>query len=224
MIKFSEVSKVYQAGGSNYAALKHASFSIADGEFVSILGPSGSGKSTLMHLLGGLDRPSSGTVEINGKILGRENDEGLAHFRNKEIGFVFQFFNLLPYASALQNVMLPLIYGGQKNGRALKAAQLLHKVGLGNKVFRRPTQLSGGEQQRVAIARALVNDPSIILADEPTGNLDSKTGAAIIDLLISFHAQGKTLIVVTHDESLARRAARILRIRDGEIQDSTDSF
>jgi len=218
MIKVRNVSKIYKLGASEFKALDNVSLKINNGEFVAILGPSGSGKSTLMHLIGGLDKPTSGSIEIEDLLLNKLNDKGLATYRNEKIGFVFQSFNLLQNANSLDNVTLPLIYSRKKLNRRAKAEKILKEVGLESKLKNLPNQLSGGEQQRLAIARALVNDPEIILADEPTGNLDSKTGSQIFELLKSLNERGKTLIVVTHDHSLAQKAKRIIKMKDGQIE------
>lgn len=217
MIQFYNVTKQYQNGDAIFTALRNVSLHIQRGEFVSILGASGSGKSTLMHSMGGLDKPTSGVIGIAGWDIGHMSGKRLAQFRNERIGFVFQFFNLLPHLTALQNVMLPLVYSTSRKNRKAKAVDLLERVGLGNKFDNTPTKLSGGEQQRVAIARALVGDPQLILADEPTGNLDTKTGAQIMDMLFDLHRQGKTIVMVTHDEHLASKTQRIIRIQDGKV-------
>ncbi|HXV27203.1 MAG TPA: ABC transporter ATP-binding protein [Candidatus Paceibacterota bacterium] len=217
MIHLTGVYKQYGSGTSAFFALKDASLTVGAGEFVSILGPSGSGKSTLMHLMGALDRPSLGNVVIDGQNLVRLDDRALARFRNRKIGFVFQQFNLLPHLTALENVILPLTYSDITVNRTAYGMQMLEYFGIGHRADHRPSQLSGGEQQRVALARALICDPDIIMADEPTGNLDSKTGAYVFDMFTLLHRLGKTLIIVTHDEHLAERAERIVRIRDGEI-------
>jgi putative ABC transport system ATP-binding protein len=212
------ISKHYKSGDEEVRALDCVSLSITKGEFLSILGPSGSGKSTLMNMLGCLDKPTLGKYHLNNQDISALNGNQLAKIRNQNIGFVFQSFNLLEYASALENVALPLVYRGVKAAeRKKRAALLLERVGLKDRIHHKPNQLSGGQKQRVAIARALVNDPQIILADEPTGALDSKSGAEIEALFNELHREGRTLIVVTHDNALAQRTKRIINIKDGKI-------
>jgi putative ABC transport system ATP-binding protein len=218
LIRLQNISRLYQMGSETIHALRDVSLEIERGEYVAIMGPSGSGKSTLMNLLGCLDTPTSGTYELNGVDVSDMGDNELAEIRNREIGFVFQTFNLLPRSNALRNVELPLIYsgmGGEERRRV--ALETLSHVGLADRVHHKPNEMSGGQRQRVAIARALVNSPSIILADEPTGNLDSKTGEEIMGLFEELSRKGNTIFVVTHEEDIARHARRILRIRDGLI-------
>jgi putative ABC transport system ATP-binding protein len=219
LILAEDLWKIYQLGDQDVEALRGVSFTIARNEFVAIMGPSGSGKSTLMNLLGCLDTPSRGTYELNGKLVSSMTEDELAHIRNREIGFVFQVFNLLPRASAFRNVELPLIYSGvRKDLRDEKARSALGMVEMGARMTHKPAELSGGERQRVAIARALVNEPSLLLADEPTGNLDSRTGREILNLFHKIHGQGNTIIMVTHDQEVANQAQRIIHIRDGQIE------
>lgn len=218
LVMLNGISKHYKSGDEEVRALDGVSLSINKGEFLSILGPSGSGKSTLMNMLGCLDKPTLGEYHLNNQDVSALSGNQLAGIRNQNIGFVFQSFNLLEYASALDNVALPLVYRGVKAAeRRKKAASLLKRVGLGDRMHHKPNQLSGGQKQRVAIARALVNDPQIILADEPTGALDSKSGAEIEALFNELHREGRTLIIVTHDNALAQRTKRIITIKDGKI-------
>jgi len=218
LVVLSGISKHYKSGDEEVRALDSVSLTINKGEFLSILGPSGSGKSTLMNMLGCLDKPTLGEYYLNSQSVSALSGNQLAKIRNLNIGFVFQSFNLLEYASALENVALPLVYRGVKAAeRRKKAAALLERVGLGDRMHHKPNQLSGGQKQRVAIARALVNDPQIILADEPTGALDSKSGAEIEALFNELHREGRTLIIVTHDNALAQRTKRIINIKDGKV-------
>jgi putative ABC transport system ATP-binding protein len=218
VIKTQELAKVYEMGAEQVHALRGVDLEIRKGEYVAIMGPSGSGKSTLMNLIGCLDSPSSGKYWLAGRLVSELDDDELAYIRNKEIGFVFQTFNLLPRASALHNVELPLIYNGTPaEERIEKAKAALGRVDLADRMNHKPNELSGGQRQRVAIARALVNSPSIVLADEPTGNLDSKTGEEIMNLFENLHGQGNTIIVVTHENDIAQHAHRIIHIRDGKM-------
>ncbi|HJZ63490.1 MAG TPA: ABC transporter ATP-binding protein [Candidatus Acidoferrum sp.] len=218
VIKTEGLTKVYEMGAEQVHALRGVDLEIRKGEYVAIMGPSGSGKSTLMNLIGCLDSPSSGKYWLAGKLVSELDDDELAYIRNKEIGFVFQTFNLLPRATALHNVELPLIYNGTPaEERIEKAKKALERVDLLNRMTHKPNELSGGQRQRVAIARALVNSPSIVLADEPTGNLDSKTGEEIMALFRSLHSQGNTIILVTHEHDIAQNAHRVIFIRDGKI-------
>ncbi len=218
VIEAKELRKVYQMGEMEVEALRGVSFKIKRGEVVSIMGPSGSGKSTLMNTLGCLDRPSSGEYILDGESVGQMNDDQLAIVRNRKVGFVFQSFNLLPRITALANVELPLRYSGITEGRRARAAEALVAVGLENRINHKPTELSGGQQQRVAIARAIVNQPAMIMADEPTGNLDSKVGKEIMTLLLNLNKdKGTTLIIVTHDPMIAEQTGRVIRLRDGEL-------
>ncbi|MDP2933327.1 MAG: ABC transporter ATP-binding protein [bacterium] len=223
MIECKKISKIYQSGAVETIALKEASFTIQDGEFVAIIGPSGSGKSTLMHILGALDTPSSGEYFFDSQNVAELSDDALADLRKNKIGFVFQSFNLLPRATVLRNVMLPLVYAGvPQKEREPRAAAALHDAGLDESHFNHlSNQLSGGQMQRVAIARALVNNPALILADEPTGNLDSKTGEAVLETFQNLNQQGKTIILITHERYIAERAKRIISIKDGKIIEDT---
>jgi putative ABC transport system ATP-binding protein len=218
MIQVENVHKSYDLGETFVHALKGVSFNIEVGEFVSIMGPSGSGKSTLMNIVGCLDTPSKGTYLLNDRNVGNLDEEQLAGIRNEEIGFVFQKFHLLPRSSALENVALPLKYASVKQSERLtRAKAVLDKVGLSNRLTHKPTELSGGEQQRVAIARALVNSPSILFADEPTGNLDSKTGHQVLEIFKDLNKRGQTIVVITHEREIAEQSQRIITIKDGEI-------
>ena len=219
IIETHDISKVYRMGSETIHALKSVSIRIERGEYVAFMGPSGSGKSTLMNIIGCLDTPTGGQYVLNGNDVSNMTDNELAEVRNKEIGFVFQTFNLLPRQTSLDNVALPLIYAGyNKSSRQEKAQKALESVGLGNRGSHKPNELSGGQRQRVAIARALINDPSIILADEPTGNLDTKTSYEIMELFENLHAKGNTIIMVTHEEDIAKYAHRIVRLRDGLVE------
>ena len=219
LINIKQIKRDFQLGSETINVLKGIDLQINKGEYVALMGPSGSGKSTLMNLLGCLDTPTSGTYILNGKDVSQMHDDDLAEIRNKEIGFVFQTFNLLPRTTALDNVALPMIYAGySKTDRNTRASEVLTQVGLADRMDHQPNQLSGGQRQRVAVARALVNKPSIILADEPTGNLDSKTSVEIMKLFGDIHASGNTVILVTHEEDIAAYAHRIIRLRDGLIE------
>jgi len=219
LIDIRDVTKTYEMGAETIVhALAGVTLSIDAGDYVAIMGPSGSGKSTLMNLIGCLDTPSTGSYILKGREIATMNDDELAQIRNKEIGFIFQTFNLLPRADAVQNVELPLVYSGlARRERRERAEKALDAVGLGTRKHHRPNEMSGGQRQRVAIARALVNGPSILLADEPTGNLDSKTGEEILALMDDLHRGGNTIILVTHEDELAQHAARVVRLRDGKI-------
>jgi len=218
MIQVKDVHKSYDLGETFVHALRGVSFNIEEGEFVSIMGPSGSGKSTLMNIVGCLDTPSEGTYLLNDRNVGNLDEEQLAGIRNEEIGFVFQKFQLLPRSSALENVALPLKYASVKQSeRLIRAEEVLDKVGLTNRLTHKPTELSGGEQQRVAIARALVNSPSILFADEPTGNLDSKTGDQVLEIFKDLNERGQTIVVITHEREVAKQSQRTITIKDGEI-------
>jgi putative ABC transport system ATP-binding protein len=219
IIRAEDLWRTYQMGSEEIHALRGVSFVIEKGEYVAVMGPSGSGKSTLMNLIGCLDTPSRGTYELRGKMVSQMNDDELAEIRNREIGFVFQTFNLLPRASALHNVELPLVYAGvPKEARLERARRSLELVDLADRMHHKPNELSGGQRQRVAIARALVMQPSILLADEPTGNLDSATGEEIMRLFDRLHHEGNTIILVTHERDIAEHARRALHIRDGRVE------
>ncbi|MEO4006619.1 MULTISPECIES: ABC transporter ATP-binding protein [unclassified Flavobacterium] len=219
IIEIKEITRDFPLGNETVYVLKGIDLTINKGEYVALMGPSGSGKSTLMNILGCLDTPTAGDYILNGKDVSKMGDDELAEIRNKEIGFVFQTFNLLPRTTALDNVALPMVYAGySKSERIERATEVLNQVGLGDRMDHKPNQLSGGQRQRVAVARALVNRPSIILADEPTGNLDSKTSVEIMNLFNEIHANGNTVILVTHEEDIAEHAHRIIRLRDGVIE------
>ncbi len=224
VLEINGIGKTYTIGNVVVDALRSVDLHIQKGEYVALMGPSGSGKSTLMNILGCLDTPSRGTYFLNGTDVSHMTDNSLAEIRNKEIGFIFQTFNLLARNTSLDNVALPLVYAGiGKKERLDRAEKALQSVGLGDRIDHKPNELSGGQRQRVAIARALVNRPAIILADEPTGNLDTKTSHEIMDLLEEIHNQGNTVIIVTHEEDIAKRAKRIVRLRDGSVESDTAS-
>ncbi|NLY43284.1 MAG: ABC transporter ATP-binding protein [Clostridiaceae bacterium] len=220
MIRIENMYKIYRMGSNEVCALNGVSLHVKPKEFVAIIGPSGSGKSTLMNIIGCLDTPTSGRYFLDGEEVSKLKDDSLASIRNRKIGFIFQSFNLLPKFSAVENVELPLIYMGVgKKERRKMAIEALERVGLGNRIHHKPSELSGGQQQRVAIARAFVSKPSIILADEPTGSLDSKSGTEIMNIIHELHASGKTIVLITHDNNIAAQAERIIRIHDGKILD-----
>lgn len=218
LVRLCKINKIYQTGEISFQVLKNINLVIKKGEFIAVIGASGSGKSTLMYIIGLLDKPTSGSYELNGQNTAHFNEDILAKIRNKKIGFVFQSFNLLPRTSVLDNVAMPLVYAGipLREGRE-KAKLVLEQVGLSDKLLSHPNQLSGGQQQRVAIARALVNGPEIILADEPTGNLDSKSGEEVMAIFEKLHNEGKTIVMITHEDLIARHAKKIIKIKDGEI-------
>lgn len=219
IIKLSKINKVYKTGEISFLALKNINLEVKKGEFIAIIGASGSGKSTLMNIIGLLDHPTSGTYILDGQDSSDFGEDYLAKIRNEKIGFVFQSFNLLARTSAWDNVALPLIYAGiSRSQRLQRAREVLERVGLGDKLESHPNQLSGGQQQKVAIARALVNNPELILADEPTGNLDSKSGGEIMNLFEKLSSEGKTIIMITHEATIARHAKRVIRLKDGGIQ------
>ena len=225
VIEARNITKTYKMGEFNVEALRNVSFTIQRGEVLAIMGPSGSGKSTMMNTLGCLDRPTSGEYILDGESVGQMEDDQLASVRNRKVGFVFQSFNLLSRLTALGNVELPLRYSGQTEGRRERARAALEAVGLSDRMTHRPYELSGGQQQRVAVARAIVNDPAIIMADEPTGNLDSKVGKEIMNLLLSLNKeQGTTLIIITHDAAIAEQTQRVIRLRDGELESSGEKM
>lgn len=222
LIQFDKLSKYYYVGNETIKAVRSIDLNIARNEYVAIMGPSGSGKSTMMNILGCLDTPTKGTYMLNRKDVSKLDNDQLADIRNKEIGFVFQTFNLLPRYSALDNVSLPLVYAGiSREERLQRGKKVLEQVGLADRMYHKPNELSGGQRQRVALARALVNSPSIILADEPTGNLDSKTSVDILSLLDEIQREGNTLIIVTHEEDIAKHARRIIRLKDGAIEEDS---
>lgn len=222
VIELKDITRHFKIGEVEVQALRGVNLIINRGEYVALMGPSGSGKSTLMNILGCLDTPTSGSYVLNNNNVSNLSDDELAEIRNKEIGFVFQTFNLLARSTALDNVALPLVYAGKsKKDRIQRAKDVLSNVGLSDRITHKPNELSGGQRQRVAIARALVNDPSIILADEPTGNLDTKTSYEIMELMEEIHQKGNTVVIVTHEEDIARRAKRIVRMRDGKIESDT---
>jgi len=220
IIEAEGLTKTYQMGRTQVHALRGVDLGVEEGEFVAVMGASGSGKSTLLHLLGCLDVPTSGAYRLTGQDVSRLSRDARSRVRNRRIGFVFQTFNLLPRMSAVENVALPLLYWGRVSSAGEKAARALRRVGLGDRLHHRPTELSGGERQRVAIARALITDPSLLLADEPTGNLDSTTGSEVMCLLVDLHVEGRTILIVTHDAGIAAYAGRTIRMRDGRLAES----
>ena len=223
-IQLSSITRTYTLGSEQFNALNEVDLSISNGDFVAITGPSGSGKSTLANIIGGLDKPTSGIVNVNGQDLSKLKDAALSSFRNKTIGFVFQSFNLKGDSTALENVMLPLTFAGMApKERKARAAECLSRVGMSDRANHLPNQLSGGQRQRVAIARALANKPSVILADEPTGNLDSARGAEVMEMLIKLNADGITLLVITHDRDVAKNARRMIEVRDGQVHEAVAS-
>ena len=223
-VRATNVTKEYTIGNETVVASDNVTLDIETGEFVIIMGPSGSGKSTVMHLIGCLDTPSHGSIELFGRHIEDATDKELAHIRGKNIGFIFQKFHLIPHLSALENVALPLVFQSvPKRERNDRAKEVLEKVGLGERLYHKPTELSGGQQQRVAIARSLVTNPQIILADEPTGNLDTESGEVVLSLLDELHNQGKTIVVVTHDINLKHRGTRLIEVKDGKIQNDTNT-
>jgi putative ABC transport system ATP-binding protein len=223
LIKLKQVRKRYQTGDISFEALKGVNLLVNKGDYTAVVGPSGSGKSTLMNIIGCLDAPTSGEYRLDGELVNRFTSNQLADIRNRRIGFVFQAFNLLPYASAFENVEVPLLFARVRSKkRRERVAELLARVGLADKMQNKPTEMSGGEMQRVAIARALANNPEVILADEPTGNLDSKSGSAIVEIFDELHASGKTVMVITHDVSIAEHAQKVVHIKDGLIQTNGD--
>jgi putative ABC transport system ATP-binding protein len=222
IIDLKSVSRIYSTGRVGVPALRDVTLTVADGEFLAIVGPSGSGKSTMMHILGCLDRPTAGTYALAGTQVAELNDDGLARLRSRTIGFVFQSYNLLPRTSALDNVVAPLLYQGvSRKERVRRSTEVLQRLGLGDRLDHEPTELSGGQQQRVALARALVTEPALLLADEPTGNLDSASGAEVMSLLRDLHRQGRTIVLITHDAAIASAAQREIHLRDGRIVDGT---
>ncbi len=217
MLEVKNVSKVYGGGAAKVAALRDVSLTVNDGDFIAVMGPSGSGKSTLLNIIGGLDYPSSGEVILDGRRIDNLAENALVEFRRGKVGYVFQQYHLLPSLTALENVLLPLIFSGANGGSSDKALEILKKVGLGKRARHKPSELSGGEQQRVAIARALVSEPSLILADEPTGNMDRKTGGEILSLFDQLNKEGHGIIMITHDREIARHAKEIIVLQDGQI-------